>query len=339
MGYGRFWLQGETRPAHVVAWVIENGPVLEGQHVLRMCGRIDCCNPRHMRLGWGNATDDQNLERRFFGKIKVTNIYPYALTTPCWRWTGSMGRQGYGNMRIEGRLRTATHVCWYIYNNAWPQDPLWVRHACDNPWCVNPAHLHLGTAADDAQERVERQRTAKGVKHGSVTKPQSVPRGEKNGTSKLTVPEVVLIRRTCDAYPTLRGLYALLARKFQVGSDVIADIGRRNTWKSIPEDIFPEIVALPPDLVKCGRLKGEKCKHSTISDLTYREIRYLFALCGGRHGAISALARRYAIGITSVERIIRRKDRQDLTDNFDELGYLEPLYPSNGVSTIIREMI
>jgi hypothetical protein len=114
-----------------------------------------------------------------------------------------------------------------------------------------------------------------------------------------------------------------------VGSDVIADVANRQTWRSVPEDAFPEITALPPDQVQCETASGANCAHSTITDLEYREIRCLFAQCGGRHGAFSALARRYGIGTSSVERIVRRKDRQNLADNFGELGSLKPLFPDN----------
>ena len=326
-GYGRFWLQDETRPAHVVAWVMEYGLVPEGTHVLHTCGRMDCCNPRHLRLGRANATDGENREQRFLAKVVVTDTYPNSLDTPCWQWTGCADQDGHAKMRLEGRLRLATHVSWYIYNGGWPTDSSLVLHSCGNSWCVNPGHLYLGTPADAGQERVDQGRTAKGEKNGAYTKPDRVPRGERNGRSKLTAPDVVMIRRTCDNYPGRHGLYAFLGRMFQVGVDVISDIGRRKTWKCVPEGTYPEIVALPPEQVQCGRLSGEKCEHSTITDLTYREIRFLFAQCDGRHGALSALARRYGIGVTSVKRIVERKDRQDLADNFGEIGCCEPLFP------------
>lgn len=72
----------------------------------------------------------------------------------CWVWTGARNAQGYGRMtagsRGAGYLR-AHRVSWELANGPVPKG-LWVLHRCDNPPCVNPAHLWLGTRLDNMRD-------------------------------------------------------------------------------------------------------------------------------------------------------------------------------------------
>lgn len=75
----------------------------------------------------------------------------------CWEWRGARSQfsQGYGHMRFEDRDYVGSRVSWEIHNGPIP-DGLLVLHDCDNKICCNPAHLHLGTHADNMREAVER---------------------------------------------------------------------------------------------------------------------------------------------------------------------------------------
>lgn len=75
----------------------------------------------------------------------------------CWRWEGAMNTNGYGCMYFNHKLMSA-HRRSYILAKGPIPDGLFVCHQCDNPRCVNPDHLHLGTAADNSREAVERGR-------------------------------------------------------------------------------------------------------------------------------------------------------------------------------------
>lgn len=99
----------------------------------------------------------------------------------CWEWRGAKQKYGHGLLSVAGRNLKA-HRISYEYHVGPIPDGLCVRHRCDNPPCVNPAHLELGTRADNNRDRDERGRHVK-------------LEGEAHGMHKLTDVEVAEIRR------------------------------------------------------------------------------------------------------------------------------------------------
>lgn len=75
----------------------------------------------------------------------------------CWEWLGGCTKFGHGGFMREDQSSTSAHRMMWILKWGEP-GPLVVRHKCDNPPCVNPNHLELGTHADNAQDRVKRGR-------------------------------------------------------------------------------------------------------------------------------------------------------------------------------------
>lgn len=88
---------------------------------------------------------------RFWSKACVLD------ESECWEWQGSRNWQGYGWAQPSGKNRGAHRVAWLLTHGSIP-DGLWVLHHCDNPPCVNPSHLFLGTATDNERDKVRKGR-------------------------------------------------------------------------------------------------------------------------------------------------------------------------------------
>lgn len=107
----------------------------------------------------------------------------------CWIWTGVSIRKGYGMWRGS---QLAHRHSWERTNGPIP-DGLWVLHHCDNPPCVNPAHLYLGTVVENAQDAMDRGR----IHH--PPRKAKCPRGHAMvGKNVRVLPKGYRTCRECD---------------------------------------------------------------------------------------------------------------------------------------------
>lgn len=111
----------------------------------------------------GAQTGQQNARRpladRFWEKVDKRG------PDECWLWTGSRNRDGYGSIGRgggDGFVAQATHVAWEVWNGAPFPPGMLACHTCDNPPCVNPAHLFVGTKSDNATDMARKGRSIKG---------------------------------------------------------------------------------------------------------------------------------------------------------------------------------
>lgn len=104
------------------------------------------------------------ISERFWEKVWKTE--------KCWLWQGNVNRFGYGTIGISGGKTKLAHRISYEFANGPIAPGLNCLHACDNPPCVNPDHLKLGTQLENMRDMHDRQRAIKGYRSRSVRKRQ-----------------------------------------------------------------------------------------------------------------------------------------------------------------------
>lgn len=131
----------------------------------------------------------------------------------CWHWNGCRDRKGYGQFRWNGRNMLVHRISWEIANGPIP-DGLGVLHHCDNPRCIRPDHLFVGTQSDNMQDCADKRRTTK---------------GERNTRAVLTQSQVDEIRRRYIPRDPINGRHGL-AKEFGVSHDTIYLVATGRTW-------------------------------------------------------------------------------------------------------------
>jgi hypothetical protein len=139
------------------------------------------------------------------------------------RTTGRRNKNGYGQMSLKGKTALSHRVAYCSYHKIPLEsiDGMVVRHKCDNPPCINPEHLEIGTIADNNRDAKER---------GRLHKWKGARKGEGNPRSKLTRSEVEAIRARHKPRSRTDGSSAI-AREYNLNHRTIVDIISRRTWK------------------------------------------------------------------------------------------------------------
>jgi hypothetical protein len=168
------------------------------------------CRTHYERVRRYGKTENPTFSEKFWGKVIDVG------SEGCWEWIGSIVAFGYGsswNPRLE-RSQPAHRVAWELTHGPIP-DGIEVRHRCDNPPCVNPDHLELGTHAENMADMYQRNRAAL---------------GERLPQSKLTEPEVRAVRRI---HATGGFTNAQIAEWFDVSATAIWYVVNGKTWKHL----------------------------------------------------------------------------------------------------------
>src|SRR4029077_16485874 len=135
---------------------------------------------------------------RFLSKIDKTE--------DCWPWNSTLFADGYGAFRHKGVTHRAVRMAWKIWNQSEIPEKNVVMHTCDNPLCVRPDHLVLGSQGDNLRDMHFKGRHAKGEQ-----------------LSNLTESMVADIRNA-------RGTQASIAREFGICQQQVSNIRSRKSW-------------------------------------------------------------------------------------------------------------
>lgn len=146
--------------------------------------------------------------KRFWDKVNKTDT--------CWYWLAYTNIKGYGQFKFNGTMRTTHRVSYELVHGTIPAGLL-VCHKCDNPSCVNPAHLFLGTNDDNMKDMVNKNRSHK-------------PTGSINPKAKLVESDVIEIR---NMYKTGRYTQLEIAKLYCISQPTVKDITKRQTWRHI----------------------------------------------------------------------------------------------------------
>jgi hypothetical protein len=154
------------------------------------------------KRGVGNRTLE-NANEWFWTKVtKFEN--------GCWEWTGAKKTGGYGVLRWKNQSSYGAHrMSFWLTHGQEPK--LFVLHSCDNPACVNPAHLRKGTHKENTQDAIERKRFAS---------------GEKAGAAKLTKKNIEHIRAS-----SIQNIE--LAKMLNVSESTISKIKTGKLWRNV----------------------------------------------------------------------------------------------------------
>lgn len=150
------------------------------------------------------------IEDRFWAKVDKRG------PDECWIWTANRLPKGYGLFRVEDKMVKTHRLSYEMHKGPIPKG-LWVLHTCDNPPCVNPTHLWVGTNAENVADKETKGRG-------------NHPRGAKHGRATISEATAREIRATHAA-----GLSSTkaLAERFGIATHIVHDVVHRRSWRHV----------------------------------------------------------------------------------------------------------
>lgn len=166
--------------------------------------------------------DMKTLKERFSSKYVVSEH-------GCWEWITKQSN-GYGRIRSAGKGSPqilAHRASWLIFKGEIPQNQV-VMHKCDNPSCVNPEHLDVGSQEKNMQDMLAKGRSGKRGRHNNHAF------GERQGSAKITSEQAKEIFLS-------RGLYHEIGARFGTTKHTVFRIKKRTQWRRATEGLtLPE---------------------------------------------------------------------------------------------------
>lgn len=165
------------------------------------------------------------LRERLMARVAVGNE-----DDPCWVWTGATDDKGYGKIQrgANSGVEAVHRISWKLNCGPIP-DGMCVLHHCDNPPCVNPSHLFIGSIADNNLDMRRKGRGKNPAPRRGKRPDWECVRGESHPMAKLTDDSVSVIKAEVERIG--RGGRVLMAQRFGVSATTIGRIVSGKNWK------------------------------------------------------------------------------------------------------------
>lgn len=205
----------------------------------------------------------ESFEKRFWKRVNKNT------GTECWHWAAGVGSRGYGEVKRVGVKMVASRAAYEIANGPIPEG-MYVCHKCDNPRCVRPDHLFVGTCRDNIRDSVKKGRF---------------------GACKLTPKQVEEIRMLSEKYSNKD-----IAKMFGVAPNTISYIITGRGWKSVTG-------GANRSRGHVGVFSGVKNPCCKLTENDVLEIRKAYKPI---YGSLTKLANKYGMTISGIRRIVHR---------------------------------
>lgn len=175
----------------------------------------------------------------------------------CWEWKGGIDADGYGRIRatlFDIPYKKAHRVAWVLENKRPIPKDMVVCHSCDNPRCVNPAHLWLGSQEENQLDKISKGRHL-----------IDVMRGEVHVDAKLTEVQVRAI--LADARP-----YAEIGHEYGIAASTVGSIKNRTSWAHIDVEHVAKAKRVSPRKGKSDKITPEIVREIRSSELSGNEL-------------------------------------------------------------------
>lgn len=245
-----------------------------------------------MEIGMGFKTKETTIRGRLLERI-IKDV-----DTGCWVWTGHAIRPNrnashcYGVISIwnpetkRGRAETTHRLSYREFVGEIPAG-MCVMHKCDNPRCINPEHLAIGTQTQNMADMY-----AKGRNGAS--------RGENHSQTKITIAQVKAIRADYAVGAT----QSSLAAKYGLSKCNVWNIVNFKSWKNVNDSSYKFSAKRAAKKITVARKRGSEHPQSKLGEIEVLKLRDLYA--SGRF-TLKELSKQFGIGLTQTQRIVTRQ--------------------------------